>query len=524
MTQEDLDLSPDPAALIDSLRAFPYSASSAIADLIDNSIAAGARIVRIFTKWNNGNPTVEVVDDGSGMTIEGLQTALRFAGTGPSAQRDVTDLGRFGLGLKTASLSQCSRVMVTSMRDGSVANLGWDVDELQLSRQWKPSRSVQYETSSHVALLNGADGTVVSWQKLDRLLGRDLANQSIEELDEVFEKVQDYLEMVFHRFMRRAKPDGANHLEIYINENKLTPWDPFLEEYPIADQVYRVEEQDIQLHGGISRIVGYVLPTEREAKTDGALDIWEKSGRQRWNKLQGFYVYRLDRLLTMGGYLDLGRLLDEHSKLARICIELDNKTDNDWLLDVTKSSVTPPVSVKRQLEQVARRTCSQATKRFRSRVKTFCRTCNKRPCVCPKQKEIELVWRIPDLYENTGKFSINDKHSLIARFSASLEASEQKLFKNILKLISKTVPVLFLKAVPETDEGMRGLSFRDDNDSSIVMADLVRYFFEGRQKSGDDLQSIREQLNFLQPFNDYPDIIDTVFTELQQASNPDLNQ
>ena len=519
-----MDLAPDPAALIDSLRAFPYSASSAIADLIDNSIAAGARVVRIFTKWNNGNPTVEVVDDGKGMTTSELKSALRFAGAGPGAQRDVTDLGRFGLGLKTASLSQCSRVMVTSMRDGSVANLGWDVDELQLSRQWKPSRSVEYETSSHVTLLNGADGTVVSWQKLDRLLGRDLANQSIEELDEVFEKVQDYLEMVFHRFMRRAKPDGANHLEIYINENKLTPWDPFLEEYPVPDQVWRVEDQDVPLPGGISRIVGFVLPTEREATTDGALDMWEKSGRQRWNKLQGFYVYRLDRLLTMGGYLDLGRLLDEHSKLARICIELDNKTDNDWLLDVTKSSVTPPVRVKRQLEQVARKTCSHATRRFRSRVKTFCRTCNKRPCTCPRQREIELVWRIPDLYENSGKFSINEKHSLIARFSASLDVPEQKLFKNILKLISKTIPVMFLKAVPETDEGIRGLSFRDDDDSLNIMIALIHYFFEERKKAGDNLQSIKETLNFLQPFSGYPDIIDTVFTELQQSSNPDLNQ
>lgn len=410
------------------------------------------------------------------------------------------------------------------MQSGSVANLGWDVDELQLSRQWKPSRSAESEMSCHVALLNGKNGTVVSWQKLDRLLGRDLANQSIEELDEVFEKVQDYLEMVFHRFMRRVKLDGANHLEIYLNGSKLTPWDPFLEEYPVPDQVWQVEDQDIPLPGGVSRIIGFVLPTEREAKTDGALDIWERSGRKRWNRLQGFYVYRLDRLLTMGGYLDLGRLMDEHSKLARICIELDNKTDNDWLLDVTKSSVTPPVSVKRQLEQVARRTCSQATKRFRSRVKTFCRTCNKRPCVCPRQREIELVWRIPDLYENTGKFSINEKHSLISRFGASLEVSEQKLFKNILKLISKTVPVLFLKAVPETDEGMRGLSFRDDNDSSIIMTDLIRYFFEERQRSGDNLQSIKETLTFLRPFCDYPDIVDSAFTALQQTSNLDLSK
>jgi hypothetical protein len=516
--EEDLYLAPDPAALVDSLRAFPYSASTAIADLIDNSITAGARVIRIFTKWNEGNPTIEIVDDGSGMTETQLQNALTFAGAGPGAHREITDLGRFGLGLKTASLSQCSRMMVTTIRDGVVSNLGWDVDELRVSRKWLPSRSSPDEVIDFIKLLNKRDGTVVSWQKLDRLLGIDHMNQSIEDLDEVFEKVQDYLEMVFHRFMRRVAIDRANQLTIFINDQQLTAWDPFLEEYPVADQIWKVEDQDMPLPSGISRIIGYVLPTEREAVIDGAQHAWEQTGRKRWNKLQGFYVYRLDRLLSIGGYLDLGRLLDEHSKLARIAIELDNNTDNDWLLDVTKSSVTPPVRARRQLEQVARKTCSQATKRFRSRVKTFCKSCGKRPCVCEKQREIELVWHVPDLYENEGKFLINDRHSLLERFSTSLDTSERKLFKSILKLISKTIPIAFLRSVPADDEGMRGLSFRDDHESSVIMKTLVNYFFKQRVEAGDSLLSIKETLEYLQPFCDYPDIIEEIYFELQQPS------
>lgn len=518
MIEEDLYLAPDPAALVDSLRAFPYSASTAIADLIDNSITAGARVIRIFTKWNEGNPTIEIVDDGSGMTETQLQNALTFAGAGPGAHREITDLGRFGLGLKTASLSQCSRMMVTTIRDGVVSNLGWDVDELRVSRKWQPSRSSPDEVIDYIKLLNKRDGTVVSWQKLDRLLGIDHMNQSIEDLDEVFEKVQDYLEMVFHRFMRRVAIDRANQLTIFINDQQLTAWDPFLEEYPVADQIWKVEDQDMPLPSGISRIIGYVLPTEREAVIDGAQHAWEQTGRKRWNKLQGFYVYRLDRLLSIGGYLDLGRLLDEHSKLARIAIELDNNTDNDWLLDVTKSSVTPPVRARRQLEQVARKTCSQATKRFRSRVKTFCKNCGKRPCVCDKQREIELVWHVPDLYENEGKFLINDRHSLLERFSTNLDTSERKLFKSILKLISKTIPIAFLRSVPADDEGMRGLSFRDDHESSVIMKVLVNYFFKQRVEAGDSLLSIKETLEYLQPFCDYPDIIEEIYYELQQPS------
>ena len=131
-------LGPRPAALVESLRAFPYSTPSAVADLIDNSIAANASVIRIFTSWNEGNPIVELVDDGDGMSESKLIEALRFAGAGPSSDRGPQDLGRFGLGLKTASLSQCSRLTVTTIKDGSISNMGWDVEELRASGKWIP--------------------------------------------------------------------------------------------------------------------------------------------------------------------------------------------------------------------------------------------------------------------------------------------------------------------------------------------------------------------------------------------------
>ena len=336
MDSDEKYLGPRPAALVESLRAFPYSTPSAVADLIDNSIVAHSTVIQINTTWNDGNPIVEITDNGDGMSEGQLREALRFAGSGPSEIRDSSDLGRFGLGLKTASLSQCSRVTVTTIQKGTISNLGWDVDELRHSGKWEPCKSSAQIIETHKHLLSNQDGTVIRWQKLDRLLGSDNENHSIADLDEVFEKVQDHLEMVFHRFLSRVI-NGKPELSILINGQKITPWDPFLESYPIPDEVWKVEESDLVLPNGVSRIVGYVLPTERQAIADGAQEMWEKAGRKRWNKSQGFYVYRLDRLLTIGGYLDLDRLLDEHSKLARICIELDNKTDNDWLLDVTKS-------------------------------------------------------------------------------------------------------------------------------------------------------------------------------------------
>lgn len=517
MRNDEDYLGPRPAALVESLRAFPYSTPSAVADLIDNSIVAHSTVIQINTTWNDGNPIVEIIDNGDGMSEGQLREALRFAGSGPSEIRDSSDLGRFGLGLKTASLSQCSRVTVTTIQKGTISNLGWDVDELRLSGKWEPCKSSAQIIETHKHLLSNQDGTVIRWQKLDRLLGSDNENHSIDDLDEVFEKVQDHLEMVFHRFLSRVI-NGQPELSIFINGQKITPWDPFLESYPIPDEVWKVEESDLVLPNGVSRIIGYVLPTERQAIADGALDQWEKAGRKRWNKLQGFYVYRLDRLLTIGGYLDLDRLLDEHSKLARICIELDNKTDNDWLLDVTKSSVTPPVRSRELLNRVARSVCAKATKRFRSQVFRFCATCKQRPCICPKARKFEFVWVCPDLYvDDGGKFSINSAHSTIHDFSDRLDSDEKSEFQNILKLISKTVPLSLLRSVRQEDAGRRGLSLTNLNESERLIRSIAESLVETRLKKGENLAVIKELMLSTEPFSKYPDIVDEVISRHKET-------
>jgi len=510
------ELNPNPAALVESLRAFPYSAQSAIADLIDNSITANSRVIRIFARWDNGNPTVEIIDDGDGMNVNRLREALRFAGLGPSSPRDSSDLGRFGLGLKTASLSQCRRMTVTTVKDNCVANLGWDIDELRKSGGWTTAHSSDEIIQGQLVRLQGQSGTIVRWQKLDRLLGPNIENHSSDDLDFIFEKVSDHLEMVFHRFLQRLGKDGLPQLTIYINETKLSPWDPFLDSYPVKDQIKRIEDQNIDLPSGVSRVVGYVLPTEREAKADGALDLWESAGRKQWNQLQGFYVYRLDRLITHGGYLGLDRLPDEHTKLARIMIELDNNTDNDWLLDVTKSTVTPPVRAQRQLKQVARSVCSKASERYRSRVRSFCAKCNRRPCQCPKAPQLELVWKCPNLVDEIGKFTINVQHSVIKEFRNNLTSEVQQKFEQILRLISKTVPIAHFRGIPSIQEGDYLDRFDDRKESTDLIYKLICTAVSGRLSAGEPPSAIRQSLLWIEPFSDFPDLIDQAITNLTQ--------
>ena len=522
MNQDD-DLSPNPSALVESLRAFPYSPHSAIADLIDNSITAEAQTIRIYARWADGNPIVEIVDDGKGINSELLREALRFAGTGPGLQRNPNDLGRFGLGLKTASLSQCSRMTVTSVQNGSVSNLGWDIDELRSSgRRWTPAHSDKKTIEDQIHLLKGHDGTIVRWQKLDRLLGPDSESHSSDDLDTVFESVASHLEVVFHRFMNRVNTNGQPQLTIFVNERKLKPWDPFLSTYPIENQVWKIEDQNVQLPSGVSRVVGHVLPTEREAISDNCHELWDSAGRRRWNQLQGFYVYRLDRLITHGSYLGLPRLQDEHTKLARIEIELDNQTDNDWLLDVTKSTVTPPVRTQGQLKQVARSVCSHASARYRSRVKSFCKTCNKRPCECPRTPKFEPVWKHPNMVDEKGKFTINTQHSTIKQFRTDLTNNQVGEFDRIIRLISKTIPVGFIRGIPSDQERNFVDRFDDGKASLGLLRELLEFAVVGRLLSGELHDSIRQSLLWTEPFSDFPDLIEETIARHVKPPTADI--
>ena len=509
-----VELNPNPAALVESLRAFPYSPSSAIADLIDNSITAKARVIRINGHWNNGNPTIEVIDNGKGMDMECLQEALRFAGEGPGATRDLSDLGRFGLGLKTASLSQCSRMTVTTVNNEVTSNLGWDVDELRNNGGlWIPVKSSDEVIQEHRRQLYAAPGTVVRWQKLDRLLGPNTESHSSDDLDLVLEGIAKHLEMVFHRFMQQKHSDGKPQLTIVVNETELIPWDPFLSAYPIKDQVWKIENQCVDLPSGVSTVTGFVLPTEREAVEDDCLDLWKSTGRGEWNQLQGFYVYRLDRLITYGGYLGIGRLQDEHTKLARITIELDNNTDNDWLLDVTKSSITPPLHTQDQLKQVARSVCSKAASRYRNRVKSFCATCAQRPCQCPRAPQFELVWNCPNLVDEKGEFKVNDKHSMIKQFKNTLDEEQKNKFNQIIRLISKTIPVVFIRGIPSNQESSFVNHFDDRKESIALVRGLIEFAVAGRLSAGELLPAIQKSLLFIEPFSEYPDLIDKVIAE-----------
>ena len=103
---------PEASSMIETFRAIGYSIEAAVADIIDNSISARAKNIWINFEWEGSETWLAVKDDGSGMNNDELVQAMRPDSKNPLDDRSTKDLGRFGLGLKTASFSQCRLLSV----------------------------------------------------------------------------------------------------------------------------------------------------------------------------------------------------------------------------------------------------------------------------------------------------------------------------------------------------------------------------------------------------------------------------
>jgi hypothetical protein len=245
---------PSAAALIGSFRGVGYSLETALADLIDNSISAGAATVDIVCEWNDGDPIITIADDGIGMAEGQLIEAMRFGGIGPDAARGENDLGRFGLGLKTASFSQCRCLSVFSKTASATAVFTWDLDEIRRAEgAWHLLVGGSPLPENVDAQLQSRDsGTVVAWRKVD--FGRKTDRPDYHTFMGDLERTDRHLGMIFHRFI-----DGdARRVVLKINGHVVKAWDPFLETHQAT---IPLPEKYFESPGGLVRAKGFVLPT-----------------------------------------------------------------------------------------------------------------------------------------------------------------------------------------------------------------------------------------------------------------------
>ncbi|MEV2908011.1 ATP-binding protein [Paenibacillus larvae] len=425
---------PCAAPLIQALRSLGYNAGSAIADLIDNSIDAKATKIILEFKYLGNDGIIIIADNGFGMNEDTLQTAMNVGSKDPRTNRQPNELGRFGMGLKTASFSLGKRLSVLTKHNGVYAQCCWDLDHVSQCNEWELFTEIPDEVRQLMSNIVGECGTVICIDKLDRFMGAGTVN-TIQE-SSFFAKVRrihHHLEFVFHSIIELGK------VEVTINGNSIDPWDPFMTKHP---STLEGEMQVLNINGSRIKVKYYVLPhasflNEQEYKRAG--------GNRGWRDHQGFYIYRENRLLHYGDWLGMFQK-DTSSQLARIRIDLPNTADDDWQVDIKKSAVVPPDNARTRLESIAKfvRKISRDIFYYRTqgshRNHTF--------------KESLNTWELSSSEEGQ-QFILNRNHPILSEIQKRIDDETSKLLNIYLKFVQLGSPSNIIDSPKVGEEGIQ---------------------------------------------------------------------
>lgn len=482
--------SPRADALIESLRNFGYSPQAAIADLIDNSITANSTNIWVDFIWGGSNSYAVIRDDGDGMSEVELVEAMRPGTNGPRAPRRSTDLGRFGLGLKTASFSQCRRLSVISREKDGVLNLRcWDLDYVSRTNEWRLLKSLSktgtqilssYETQGH--------GTVVLWEILDRLIGEASVDDDRvhKRFLRVIEEVEQHLAITFHRFIA-----GRRQLKLWVNGNAVTAWDPFLTG---ATATQRLATESVCYLNEKIVVQPFILP--HHSKLDTATHT-AGGGQRGWNAHQGFYVYRNERLLIAGDWLGLPFLKEEHYKLARIQVDIPNSLDEQWHIDVRKARARLPGALRDDFKRIAQVTRERAANIYRHRGKIVAYT---------KSQDFTFPWE-RGVHHGKVFYRINRSHPLVEQLLSNAGA-QQELIRVLLRLLEETVPVPLI-AIDHSERPAEQASPFETTPVSEVRK-ILETVFAALKQSGLSSARTRERLMTMEPFHHLPELVEEV--------------
>lgn len=416
---ETLEVIPDPVSLIEAMRAVGYSVDAAIADLIDNSISAQSDEIEI--KYDaSDDPFIAILDNGWGMAPEELTNAMRHGSHNPADKRDPNDLGRFGLGLKTASLSQCRKLTVISKKDDLISSRRWDLDVVQQSGRWLVviPEYAELEILPLFSRLQAHDsGTLVVWQDLDRLTAG--ASDPQAEMTTKLSSLYEHLALVFHRFAQ--KEDGLGPIRMTVNGLQIPLRDPFLRSntfrQPLEGQVIKHQKGDVQ-------VLPFILPPVSHLTPD---EISLAGGKDGLRGTQGFYIYRNRRLVIWGTWFRLVPK-QEFYKLTRVQVDIPNTFDDLWALDIKKSVAYPPEAIRRRLKEL---------------IPHFANT-SKRTLTYPGRKHSTKgfvpLWTRIEPHHGSFRYELNLEHPVIQSLSARLAEDDQKYFQTLLALFGDALP------------------------------------------------------------------------------------
>lgn len=455
---EEISLGPEPSILIESLRDIGYSFNSALADILDNSITAGARNIRILALPID-DFRIAIVDDGEGLTRDELKRAMRLGSSDPRVDRQENDLGRFGLGLKTASFSQCRRLTVASRKDGKTHAFTWDLDVVVAKNDWTVLEHQSISAIPHIEELNDS-GTLVLWENIDRLTGSN--GQGKVDFNRVIDEAQDYLSLVFHRFL--SGEAGLAHIDIFVNNRLLEPIDPFNVGNK-ATQKSPIEK----VSQGVS-IQSFTLPHRSQYERESDYERYALPGG--YLKNQGIYLYRAKRLIIQGTWFGIAKKT-ALTQLCRVKIDIDINQDELWKIDVKKVSAQLPEEVRSRIKQLINMMGAPSKKVYRRRGTRL------------TSSEAYPAWNVIKTGEKT-LYQINRGNPIIAAFRDSLDEGETKGFDMVLSLIEAAFPTesLFYEISNDSESVLFG------DMSSETFAESARAFFASMKQAGKDDEEI----------------------------------
>ena len=479
-------LPPYAPTLIESTRAIGYFLEAAIADIVDNSIAAGAKNVDIYF-FPVDVAYVAILDDGRGMSESEIDLAMQYGSKNPTEQRDKKDLGRFGLGLKTASLSQCRCLTVVSKQDDKLEGRRWDIDHVSEMGDWSLIILDEDEMSQLPQideLKKYQSGTLVIWQKLDRLKIGEINFELA--LGRKIDTVREHLTLVYHRYL--AGESGITKLKLSINGEKIKPVDPFLAQ----KSVQAMDDETLVIKGNKILVRPYILPHISKLSSD---EIKTLGGKEGLRKQQGFYVYRNKRLLVWGTWFRMMRQGDL-SKLARIRVDIPNTLDDLWTLDIKKSSALPPAEVRKNLEiiinQIAERSKRAWTFRGKKEV---------------SDSEVH-VWNRMKNKHGGFYYEVNRDHPLVKQLIKASPGMEKSIYA-LLQQIELGLPLNQLYVDLNNDEQIVNDGEQPDAELKSSLESMLEMCTGIQEKC-----NLLDSLSSIKPYSMHPEIVEEIKKEI----------
>lgn len=474
---------PEASSMIETFRAIGYNIETAIADIVDNSISAKAKNIWINFEWKGSKTWLSIKDDGTGMNDAELVQAMRPGSKNPLQERNQKDLGRFGLGLKTASFSQARKLTVISKKaDYNSVYWTWDLDFVNKTGNWDlikylPDENLQTEISEMTT------GTIVSWNDIDRVVKDFSQDDSKAEFKfyQTMEQVKNHLAMVFHKFIEQSK------INIFFQDKKVIAWNPFLSNEK-ATQEFPPEK----IQNGKVKIEGFVLPHKSKISEETYKNA---EGVKGWNEQQGFYIYRNERLLLAGDWLGLFRK-EEHYKLARIQIELPNTLDESWQIDIKKSIARPPLVFREQIKAYALKVRQRAVEVYRHKGKSVKQIAG--------QKFVPL-W-IDHKRGDKWFYRINRESPILTKIKEQAKKDSDKAIEMLLRFIEETIPSKSIYIKESEEPEFQGIPFEATNHD--IIRETMKLLYSTYLSQGMEEEKAKAIIFNTEPFNLYTEFID----------------